>query len=110
MHSLPASDATDRRRQRRDDTGAAPQAEAMSAPSKEEIAMQVRLSRNQVAFGADFLGYRVIVALADENERMRAERAECLALLERHHPAHPGDREDLHRETVALVAKLRGQP
>jgi len=122
----------------------------MSAPSKEEIAAAVSAARRFVE-GCSVLDDRVIVALADENERLRktwhikrcekldgedparrcrlavdheidcdfgelerlraenerlrAERAECLALLERK------DNWTIMWEGArdAMVAKLRGQ-
>lgn len=46
----------------------------MSAPSKEEIARAVETSRASVAKGQVWFTARIITALADENERLRAEQ------------------------------------
>ena len=94
----------------------------MSAPSKEEIAEQVSKSRSYIKYTTAReleppIRDRVITALADENERLRAERAECITLLERifeEHEKAPDywDRplEEIAGSAVALLAKLRGQP
>ena len=136
----------------------------MSAPSKEEIATSPSRTELRVAIsrGGGHLHYEAaretIIALADENERLRAElsaaldakatlmaereqfrslsekqraliaeqdadhaklragRAECIALLERIFEEHENapdywDRplEEIAGSAVALLAKLRGQ-
>ena len=90
----------------------------MSAPSKDEIAEAVSAARGDVSRRG-----RVITAIAEENERLRAERAECLALLERSPmlfrcaaasmnqdfcDTHNGETCHDH-ERRAQIAKLRGQ-
>ncbi len=51
----------------------------MSAPSKEEIPEYVKFVRAELADGVNVRSYHIIVALADENERLRAENEKLMA-------------------------------
>jgi len=113
----------------------------MSAPSKEEIAQLANLVEiccgsltaarvTDLAAENDRLRKNLEIAeqgrdawkadrerLVGENERLRAERAECITLLERifeEHEKAPDywDRplEEIAGSAVAMLAKLRGQP
>ena len=102
---------------------AAGQGEAMSAPSKEDVEFWNAVNACVAACGGDT--GRVTMArmnavaavessrrkLVVENERLRAERAECIALLEDAKPNEYGEQHaaEWRRKRSALVAKLRGQ-
>ncbi len=71
---------------------------AMSAPSKEEIARVVAYARDEVAV-AD--SWRFIVALDDENERLRRN----LEIAEQSRDAWKADRERVVEENATLRAE-----
>ena len=77
--------------------------------TKEEIAQHVATARASVVKGHVWLTGRIIAAMADENDRLRAERAEVIALLERWEYRHR-EPSKVASDTRSLLAKLKGQP
>lgn len=79
----------------------------MSAPSKEEIAEFISVVRD---FSDGSLAAHAVAHLDDENERLRADRTECLALLNNIDVAGYKDGlDEWDEKRVALLEKLRGQ-
>ena len=68
-------------------------------------------AENEIAGAAADMGRNTMTAQSDEIGRLRAERAECIALLEDAKPNEYGEQHaaEWRRKRSALVAKLRGQ-
>jgi len=68
-------------------------------------------AENEIAGAAADMGRNTMAAQSDEIGRLRAERAECIALLEDAKPNEYGEQHaaEWRRKRSALVAKLRGQ-
>jgi len=68
-------------------------------------------AENEIAGTAADMGRNTMAAQSDEIGRLRAERAECIALLEDAKPNEYGEQHaaEWRRKRSALVAKLRGQ-